>query len=53
MFNTQRPQFVITQVCGTLGLQIPLMDEVSGTSASQIVESFWNIWSQVTIKKAM
>ena len=30
------------------GLQILLMSEVSVTSASQILESFWNIWSQVS-----
>ena len=29
------------------GLQISLMSGVSLTSASQILESFWNIWSQV------
>ena len=29
------------------GLQILLMSVVSVTSASQILESFWNIWSQV------
>ena len=29
------------------GLQILLMSGVSVTSASQIWESFWNIWSQV------
>ena len=31
-----------------LGLQISLMCGVSVTSASQILESFWNIWSQVS-----
>ena len=30
------------------GLQILLMSGVSVTSASQILESFWNIWSQVS-----
>ena len=30
------------------GLQISLMSVVSLTSASQILESFWNIWSQVS-----
>ena len=30
------------------GLQISLMSRVSLTSASQILESFWNIWSQVS-----
>ena len=29
------------------GLQILLMSGVTVTSASQILESFWNIWSQV------
>ena len=30
------------------GLQILLMSGVSVTSASQSLESFWNIWSQVS-----
>ena len=30
------------------GLQILLMSEVSVTSAKQILESFWNIWIQVS-----
>ena len=30
------------------GLQILLMSGVTVTSASQILESFWNIWSQVS-----
>ena len=30
------------------GLQISLMSGVSLTYASQILESFWNIWSQVS-----
>ena len=30
------------------GLQILLMSGVSVTSASQILDSFWNIWSQVS-----
>ena len=30
------------------GLQILLMSGVSLTSASQILKSFWNIWSQVS-----
>ena len=30
------------------GLQILLMGERSVTSALQILESLWNIWSQVT-----
>ena len=33
------------------GLQILLMSVVSVTSASQILESFWNIWSQVSQRK--
>ena len=32
----------------TDGLQILLMSGVTVTSASQILESFWNIWSQVS-----
>ena len=35
------------------GLQTSLMGEVSATSASQILESFWNIWSQVTLALAV
>ena len=33
------------------GLQMLLMSVVSVTSASQILESFWNIWSQVSQRK--
>ena len=33
------------------GLQILLMSGVTVTSASQILESFWNIWSQVSRRK--
>ena len=33
------------------GLQVLLMSGVSVTSASQILESFWNIWSQVSQRK--
>ena len=33
------------------GLQILLMSGVSLTSALQILESFWNIWSQVSQRK--
>ena len=33
------------------GLQILLMSGVTATSASQILESFWNIWSQVSQRK--
>ena len=35
------------------GLQILLMSEVSLTSASQILESFWSIWSQVSERKKL
>ena len=35
----------------TQGLQIVLMSGVTVTSASQILESFWNIWSQVSQRK--
>ena len=37
------------------GLQILLMSGVSVTSASQILESFWNksVWSQVSMLKFM
>ena len=37
----------------TQGLQILLMSGVSVTSASQILESFWNIWSQVSQRKKL
>ena len=30
------------------GLQILMMSGLSLTSASQILESFWNIWSRVS-----
>ena len=33
------------------GLQILLTSGVTVTSASQILESFWNIWSQVSQRK--
>ena len=33
------------------GLPILLMSGVTVTSASQILESFWNIWSQVSQRK--
>ena len=35
----------------TQGLQILLMSGVTVTSASQILESFWKIWSQVSQRK--
>ena len=37
--------------CMFQGLQILLMSGVRVTSASQISESFWNIWSQVSQRK--
>ena len=33
------------------GLQILVMGGVAMTSVSQILESFWNIWSQVSQRK--
>ena len=33
------------------GLQILLISGVTVTSASQILESFWKIWSQVSQRK--
>ena len=39
---------MILQENNLQGLQISLMSGVSLTSASQILESFWNIWSQVS-----
>ena len=36
---------------GLQGLQILLLRGVTVTSASQILESFWNIWSQVSQRK--
>ena len=35
----------------TQGLQILLISGVTVTSTSQILESFWNIWSQVSQRK--
>ena len=35
------------------GLQILLMSGVTVTSASQILESFWNIWRQVSQQKKL
>ena len=43
--------FCDIQVDKWQGLQILLMSGVSVTSASQILESFWNIWSQVSQRK--
>ena len=37
--------------CFIQGLQILLTSGVTVTSASQILESFWNIWSQVSQRK--
>ena len=42
--NFFSPKYQIT----LQGLQILLMSGVSVTSALQILESFWNIWSQVS-----
>ena len=39
------------ETLATQGLQILLMGGVSVTSASQILESFWNIWSQLSLRK--
>jgi len=36
---------------GSQGLQILLLSGVTVTSASQILGSFWNIWSQVLQRK--
>ena len=44
--NTIKQSEVILQ-----GLQILLMSGVTVTSASQILESFWKIWSQVSQRK--
>ena len=35
------------------GLQILLMSGVRLTSASQILESFWNTWSQISQQKKL
>ena len=40
-------RWIQKKVWGIQGLQILLMSGVTVTSASQILESFWNIWSQV------
>ena len=42
---------IFLQVIFRQGLQILLMSGVRVTSASQILESFWNIWSQVSQRK--
>ena len=39
------------KLMGVQGLQIFLMSGVTVTSASQILESFWNIWRQVSQRK--
>ena len=49
--NDKQTQMELGWSCGEKnrqGLQILLMSGVSVTSASQILESFWNIWSQVS-----
>ena len=38
----------VTGLLRRQGLQILLMNGVTVTSSSQILESFWNIWSQVS-----
>ena len=45
--RSQGKQLVLFSQC----LQILLMSVVTVTSASQILESFWNIWSQVSQRK--
>ena len=44
---------IILFVCFKIlqGLQILLISGVTVTSTSQILESFWNIWSQVSQRK--
>ena len=42
---------LITASKNNQGLQILLMSGVTVTSASQILESFWKIWSQVSQRK--
>ena len=49
--NDKQTQMELGWSCGEKnrqGLQILLMSGVSVTSASQILESFWNIWSRVS-----
>ena len=55
-----KPEFLVAKekmlatlvtISAVHGLQILLMSGVTVTSASQILESFWNIWSQVSQRK--
>ena len=48
---TPRGMLLFSKILHNQGLQILLMSGVSVTSASQILESFWNIWSQVSQRK--
>ena len=52
-----KPEFLVAKekmlatlmtISAVHSLQILLMSGVTVTSASQILESFWNIWSQVS-----
>ena len=45
------PAIAPQQIMKIQGLQILLISGVTVTSASQILESFWNIWSQVSQRK--
>ena len=45
------PFLQVKEIFATQGLQILLTSGVTVTSASQILESFWNIWSQVSQRK--
>ena len=49
--HISRLVFFLVFTVGVQGLQFLLMSGVSVTSASQILESFWNIWSQVSQRK--
>ena len=52
-YNTCSPcgMLLFSKILNNQGLQILLMSGVSVTSASQILESLWNIWSQVSQRK--
>ena len=47
----QRTKFMPSCFRAIQGLRILLMSGVTVTSASQVLESFWNIWSQVSQRK--
>ena len=47
VIGTQSSKMLV-QLCQLQGLQILSMSGVSLTSASQILESFWSIWSEVS-----